>query len=161
MTAAENCPTGNMEPTSYPRQGTVDIYKVVIRPRDGLNFRSWTTDKITQAIIATTQLSAAETAQAIISIRQEKSGRRDNMKLRRTWQSPTTRAGVSSPSGPSKGPYNKEHVARYQREKAQQTPPSPPPPLPYTASASQHWPELASYNRENTDPTVPTIPTIL
>ncbi|KAG0434598.1 hypothetical protein HPB47_018994 [Ixodes persulcatus] len=152
MTAAENCPTGNMEPTSYPRQGTVDNYKVVIRPRDGLNFRSWTTDKITQAIIATTQLSAAETAQAIISIRQEKSGRRDPRQLVQ---------GRHLRQARQRAPYNKEHVARYQREKAQQTPPSPPPPLPYTASASHHWPELASYNRENTDPTVPTIPTIL
>ncbi|KAG0428345.1 hypothetical protein HPB47_024662 [Ixodes persulcatus] len=99
MTAAGNRPTGNMEPTGDARQGTggsgvlcnqenrsrwkqtqalrqkrlpplpVDDYKVVIRPRDGLNFSAWTTDKITQAIIAMAQLSAAEMAQATIRIR--------------------------------------------------------------------------------------------
>ncbi|KAG0432502.1 hypothetical protein HPB47_020784 [Ixodes persulcatus] len=101
MTAAGNRPTGNMEPTGDTRQGTggsgvlcnqenrsrwkqtqalrqkrlpplpVDDYKVVIRPRDGLNFSAWTTDKITQAIIAMAQLSAAEMAQATIRIRRD------------------------------------------------------------------------------------------
>ncbi|KAG0430973.1 hypothetical protein HPB47_022210 [Ixodes persulcatus] len=77
MTAAGNRPTGNMEPTGIPvkeqalRQKRlpplpVDDYKVVIRPRDGLNFSAWTTDKITQAIIAMAQLSATEMAQATI-----------------------------------------------------------------------------------------------
>ncbi|KAG0431302.1 hypothetical protein HPB47_021899 [Ixodes persulcatus] len=56
-----------------------------------------------------------------------------------------------------RAPYNKEHVARYLREKEQQrTPPSPPPPLPYNALASHHWPELPSYNRVNPDTTIPT-----
>ncbi|KAG0444485.1 hypothetical protein HPB47_013742 [Ixodes persulcatus] len=49
----------------------VDDYKVVIRPRDGLNFSAWTTDKITQAIIAMAQLSAAEMAQATKRIRRD------------------------------------------------------------------------------------------
>ncbi|KAG0432481.1 hypothetical protein HPB47_020789 [Ixodes persulcatus] len=56
-----------------------------------------------------------------------------------------------------RAPYNKEHVARYLREKEQQrTPPSPPPPLPYNALASHHWPEPRSYNRVNPDSNIPT-----
>ncbi|KAM7307785.1 hypothetical protein ISCGN_011421 [Ixodes scapularis] len=57
-----------------------------------------------------------------------------------------------------RAPYNKEHVARYLREKEQQqrTPPSPPPPLPYNALVSHHCPELPSYNRVSPDSTIPT-----
>ncbi|KAG0426903.1 hypothetical protein HPB47_026022 [Ixodes persulcatus] len=74
MTAAGNRPTGTMEPTGNTRQGTggsVDDYKVVIRPRDGLNFSAWTIDKITRARIAMAQLSATEMAQATRRIRQD------------------------------------------------------------------------------------------
>ncbi|KAG0426539.1 hypothetical protein HPB47_026370 [Ixodes persulcatus] len=315
MTAAGNRPTGNMEPTGDTRQGTggsgvlcnqenrsqwmqtqalrqkrlpplpVDDYNVVIRPRDGLNFSAWTTDKITQAIIAMAQLSAAEMAQATIRIRRDQNlvvisaltlGTKqyevtaylavpDNScrgvisgvetrptaeelteNLRATGinilyarmmgqtntavitfegirvprfvylsggeypcrpyqprqqvcgvclglghrtdvcpqpeQSRCTTCGApggamedhectahcvncggehpaTDPRCPARqrAPYNKEHVARYLREKEQQrTPPSPPPPLPYNALASHHWPELPSYNRVNPDTTIPT-----
>ncbi|KAM7312159.1 hypothetical protein ISCGN_009064 [Ixodes scapularis] len=101
MTAAGNRPTGNMKPTGDTRQGTggtgflynqenksrwqqtqalcqkrlpplpVDDYKVVIRPRDTLNFSAWATEKITQAITAMAQLPAAEMGQATVRIRRD------------------------------------------------------------------------------------------
>lgn len=62
--------------TQAPRQSRlpplpIDDYKVVIRPRDGLNLGAWATDKITQAIIVAAQLSVAETAQVTIRIRRD------------------------------------------------------------------------------------------
>ncbi|KAG0441424.1 hypothetical protein HPB47_015951 [Ixodes persulcatus] len=49
----------------------IDDYKVVIRPRDGLNLGAWSTDKLTRAILVAAKLSSTETADSTIRIRRD------------------------------------------------------------------------------------------
>ncbi|XP_042150474.1 uncharacterized protein LOC121838346 [Ixodes scapularis] len=49
----------------------IDDYKVVIRPRDGLNLGAWSTDKLTRAILVASKLSSTETSDITIRIRRD------------------------------------------------------------------------------------------
>ncbi|KAM7308259.1 uncharacterized protein ISCGN_011893 [Ixodes scapularis] len=49
----------------------IDDYKVVIRPRDGLNLGAWSTDKLTRAILVASKLSSTETNDITIRIRRD------------------------------------------------------------------------------------------